>query len=209
MYVPEHFKVSDQREIEAFLERYDFATLVSADGGGLVATHLPVVVRREASGGLVVAGHVARANPHWKSLHGETEVLLIFHGPHGYVSPTWYSGGPAVPTWNYGVVHAYGPARAIEDVAFLEETLEALVRRYEAHRVNGWRMDGLPGDYRLRSLSAVVGIRVPVTRLEAKFKVGQNREMADRLGTVEGLEREGSTESASLAAFMRSHMKET
>jgi len=207
MYVPEQFKVSDLHEVEAFLERYDFATLVSTGGDGLIATHLPVVVRREASG-FVVVGHVARANPHWKTLDGEAEALLIFHGPHGYVSPTWYAGGPAVPTWNYGVVHAYGPAQAVDDVAFLEETIGALVRRYEAHRVGGWRMDGLPGDYRRGALSAVVGIRVPVTRLEAKFKLGQNRAMADQLGTVEGLEREGSAGSASLAAFMRARLKD-
>jgi transcriptional regulator len=207
MYVPNHFKVDDQREIEAFLERYDFATLVSTTGDGLLATHLPVVVRREASG-LVVAGHVARANPHWKSLDGQTQALLIFQGPHGYVSPTWYAGGPAVPTWNYGVVHAYGPARAVEDVAFLTETLEALVQRYEAHRVNGWHMDNLPSGYRDRALTAVVGIRMPVSRLEAKFKLGQNRELADRLGTIEGLDREGSVESANLAAFMRRQMKQ-
>lgn len=207
MYVPEPFKVDDQREIEAFLERYDFATLVSTVGGGLMATHLPVIVRREASG-LVVSGHVARANPHWKDLDGETDALLIFQGPHGYVSPTWYAGGPAVPTWNYGVVHAYGPAHAVDDVAFLEETLEALVRRYEAHRVNGWRMDSLPDGYRGKALSAVMGIRMPVTRLEATFKLGQNRALADRLGTIQGLDREGSVESASLAAFMRRQMKE-
>ena len=207
MYVPDGFNVTDQDDIEAFLQRYDFATLVSAGNGGLTATHLPVVVRREASG-LMVAGHVARANPHWKALDGTTEALVIFQGPHAYVSPTWYANGPAVPTWNYTVVHAYGRAQAVEDAAFVEGVLEALVRRYEAHRVDGWRKDGLPIEYRRRALAAVVGIRLPVVRLEAKFKLGQNREAADRMGTVLGLEREGSAEAAGLAMFMRSYLKD-
>ena len=207
MYVPDSFNVDDQGEVEAFLQRYDFATLVSETGEGLTATHLPVVVRREASG-LVVTGHVARANRHWKTLDGTTEALLIFQGPHAYVSPTWYSNGPAVPTWNYAVVHAYGRAQALEDPTFLEEVLEMLVRRYESHRVDGWRMDKLPSDYRSRALAAVVGIRMPVERLEAKFKLGQNRAAADRLGTLQGLEREGSAEATSLAMFMRSYLKD-
>jgi transcriptional regulator len=208
MYVPDSFNVTDQDEIEAFLQRYDFATLVTATDGSLTATHLPVVVRREPSG-LIVAGHVARANPHWKTLDGETEALLIFQGPHAYVSPTWYANGPAVPTWNYTVVHAYGQVQAVEDAEFLEDILEALLRRYEAHRLDAWRMDSLPIEYRSRALAAVVGIRMPVLRLEAKFKLGQNRAAADRRGTILGLEREGSVEAAGLATFMRSYLKDS
>jgi len=207
MYIPDSFSVADEGEIEAFVQRYDFGTLVSTANGALTATHLPVVVRREASG-LVVASHVARANPHWKSLDGTSEALLIFHGPHGYVSPTWYAHGPAVPTWNYAVVHAYGLPQAREDVAFLEDVVGALVQRYEAHREAGWRLDNLPIDDRHRSLAAVVGIRMPVRRLEAKFKLGQNRVAADRMGTVLGLEREGSAEAVALATFMRAHLKD-
>lgn len=207
MYVPDSFKVTDEDEIEAFLQRYDFATFVSMASGGLTATHLPVVVQREESG-LVIAGHVARANPHWKSLDGVAEALLIFQGPHGYVSPTWYANGPAVPTWNYAVVHAYGRPQAVQDAAFLEDVLDALVRRYEAHRVEAWGTDGLPPEYRSRALAAVVGIRMPVLRLEAKFKLGQNRAAADRVGTVLGLEREGSAEASGLAMFMRSYLKD-
>ena len=207
MYVPNSFHVTDQAEIDAFLQRYDFATLISAADGGLTATHLPVVVRREPSG-LIIEGHVARANPHWKALDGSTEALLIFQGPHAYVSPTWYAHGPAVPTWNYTVVHAYGPAQAVDDPVFLEGVLEALVRRNESHRQNAWRMDGLPLDYRSRALAAVVGIRMPVLRLEAKFKLGQNRATADRVGTVQGLEQERSPDASALATFMRSYLKD-
>ena len=190
MYVPDSFNVADRDEIEAFLQRYDFATLVSAAGGSLTATHLPVVVRREPSG-LIVAGHVARANPHWKTLDGETEALLIFQGPHAYVSPTWYANGPAVPTWNYTVVHAYGRVQAVEDAEVWEDILEALLRRYEAHRVDAWLMDSVPIEYRSRALAAVVGIRMPVLRLEAKFKLGQNRAAADRRGTILDLSGKG------------------
>jgi len=207
MYVPDSFKVANEGDVEAFLHRYDFATLVSPADGSLTATHLPVVVRREAAG-LVVVGHVARANPHWKTLDGLVEGLLVFQGPHAYVSPTWYANGPAVPTWNYAVVHAYGRPEAVDDAKFLADVLEALVSRYEAHRPHAWQMDSLPTDYRSRALSAVVGIRMPVLKLEAKFKLGQNRVAADRIGTVAGLEQEGSAEAASLASFMRAHLKD-
>ena len=207
-YIPASFSVTDQDEVEAFLQRYDFATLVTAADGNLTATHFPVVVRREASR-LVVAGHVARANSHWKALDGSTEALLIFQGPHAYVSPTWYATGPAVPTWNYAVVHAYGPAQALEGTEFIEDVLNALVARYEGHRANPWRMDDLTVEYRRGALAAVVGIRMPVLRIEAKFKLGQNRQAADRLGAILGLEQEGHAEAASLAMFMRSHLKDS
>jgi transcriptional regulator len=208
MYIPASFNVTDQDEIETFLQRYDFATLVSAAGGSLIATHLPVVVRREGSG-LVVVGHVARANPHWKMLNSATEALLIFQGPHAYVSPTWYETAPAVPTWNYAVVHGYGPAQAVEDAEFLEDVIDALVERYEGHRAKPWRTDGLPIEYRRGALAAVVGIRMPLLRIEAKFKLGQNRPAADRLGTILGLEQEGHADAASLAMFMRSYLKDS
>src|SRR5882757_6288203 len=103
MYLPESFKIVDGPEIEAFLQRYDFATIVTPTPDGLIATHVPVVAKR-ASSGLVILGHIAKANSHWKNMDGTVESLAIFHGPHGYVSPTWYADSPAVPTWNYAVV---------------------------------------------------------------------------------------------------------
>jgi transcriptional regulator len=140
-------------------------------------------------------------------MDGAMESLAIFHGPHGYVSPTWYASGPAVPTWNYATVHAYGRPRATQDVAFTQELIRELVLRYEKGE-NAWRVEDLPPHFSERLLSAIVAFEMPVHRYEAKFKLGQNRSAADRAGTLAGLERQPSGEGAALAAFMRSHLGE-
>lgn len=203
MYVPESFKIDDQAQIEAFLDRYDFATIVSSPSSGMLATHVPVVVRR-APTGMVLVGHVARANPHWELMNGVDESLAIFLGPHAYVSPTWYARGPAVPTWNYATVHAYGRPRAIHDVTFTKDLLRELVLRYEKGP-NAWSVDDLPPHFSDGLVSGIVAFEMPVDRLEAKFKLGQNRSAEDRAGTITGLDHEPSPDAAALAAFMRSH----
>ena len=121
----------------------------------------------------------------------------------GYVSPTWYETAPAVPTWNYGVVHAHGLPTANEDEAFVRGVLDELVRRYEGQRPNGWRPESLPTDFYDRMLRAIVAFEMPATRLDGKFKLGQNRSVEDRRRTIAALEREGSREAAWLAEFMR------
>ncbi|HKO48646.1 MAG TPA: FMN-binding negative transcriptional regulator [Polyangiaceae bacterium] len=201
MYVPNSFKVDDQAQIEAFLERYAFASIVSPAANGIVASQVPLVVRR-APMGLVLVGHVARANSHWALMDGASESLAIFQGPHGYVSPTWYASGPAVPTWNYATVHAYGHPRVIHDLTFTEDLLRELVLRYESGD-NGWRVEDLPRDFSQSLLSAIVAFEMPIHRLETKFKLGQNRSAEDRAGTIAGLEREQSSEAHALASFMR------
>src|SRR5688572_6197544 len=149
MYLPSAFHVTDEPEIEAFMQRHDFATMVGGAGGSLMATHIPVTVARTADG-LHITGHVARANPHWQQMDGTNEALIIFHGPHAYVSPTWYATAPSVPTWNYAAVHAYGMPRVADNPAFLEEQLRHIAQRHEAGRDPQWSIDDLPSDYRLR-----------------------------------------------------------
>ena len=207
MYIPEPFKVTDDQEIDAFLRRYDFATVVSFAQEGPIASHLPVVARRESTG-VTISGHLARANSHWTAMDGKTEAIVIFQGPHGYVSPTWYASAPAVPTWNYAVVHAYGRPMAREDQAFLEDILRELLDRYEVGRTKAWQLENLPPDYSRRQLAGIVGFEMPVARLETKFKLGQNRTATDRAGTIEGLDRENTVEAARLADFMRSYLKD-
>src|SRR5436853_579782 len=107
MYVPRSFAVSDEKILESFIERYDFATLTSSSSTGLVASHIPIMLRRSV-GKPVLIGHVARANNQWRHFDGTVEALAVFYGPHAYVSPTWYATSPAVPTWNYAAVHVYG-----------------------------------------------------------------------------------------------------
>jgi transcriptional regulator len=203
-YIPESFRMSDEHTLQEFMQRYDFATLVSAAPGGLVASHLPVLVR-PAGADLVIVGHLARANPHWRLMDGATPALVMFRGPHGYISPTWYETHPAVPTWNYSVVHAQGLPSVNEDDTFLRGVLEELVLRYEGHRPNGWQPASLPADFYERMRRGIVAFEMPVTSLDGKFKLGQNRSVQDRRRTIAALEQDGSREAAWLAEFMRRH----
>ena len=128
MYVPASFAISDEKILESFIERYDFATMTSSSSAGLVASHIPIMLRRSA-GKAVLVGHVARANSHWRQFDGSAESLAIFQGPHAYVSPSWYATGPAVPTWNYSAVHVYGKPLAREDGDFTAAALRDLSGR--------------------------------------------------------------------------------
>ena len=208
MYIPANFRVTDDAKIRAFMEQFDFATIVSSPPTGLLATHTPVVVRSTGTSGLVILGHVARDNPHWQVMDGLSESLVIFHGPHSYVSPTWYVNSPAVPTWNYAVVHAYGKPKFRQERDFLESVLAELVGRYEnAEREKPWRIEAQPKEFHERMLTRIVGFEMPVLSVEAKFKLGQNRRPEDRHGTIAGLESGNTPEGVALAGFMRSHLE--
>jgi len=202
-YIPAHFRVSDEPALVEFMRAHDFATLIShSTSEGLVVSHVPVLVRSDGDG-VIVAGHLARANHHWRLMDGATPALAIFHGPHGYVSPTWYAAAPAVPTWNYGVVHAHGVPRVNEDDGFLRGVIEELASRYEGDRPDGWRAETLPPEFYTGLRRGIVAFELPAARLEGKFKLGQNRSVEDRRRTIAALERGGSREAAALAEFMR------
>lgn len=195
MYIPPHFRVDDRDALFDFIEGHGFATLVSTDATGVpFATHLPLLLDRAAG---VLLGHVAKGNPHWELFAGR-ESLAIFHGPHAYVSPTWYATHPSVPTWNYAVVHVYGTPRLLTPER-TGEVVDRLTRKYEGSRPNPWTGE-LPADYRRGMLAGIVGFEMPVSRIEGKFKLGQNRSAADRAGTVAGLGVDGP-EAEALAEF--------
>ena len=202
MYVPASFAISDEKTLESFIERYDFATLISSSSAGLVASHIPIMLRRSA-GKAVLIGHVARANDHWRQFDGNAEALAIFHGPHAYVSPTWYATSPAVPTWNYAAVHIYGRPRVREEGDFTAAALRDLVARHEGSRSQPWRMEGLAGDFYEKLVKAIVAFEMPIDRIEGKFKLGQNRSQDDRAGILQGLDAEKSADAGALAAFIR------
>jgi transcriptional regulator len=203
MYLPPANEVDDVATIVSFVERHSFATLVSGAGSAPDVSHLPLVLRPRA-GGHTIVGHVARANPHWRRMDGSAEALAMFMGPHAYVSPTWYATSPAVPTWNYAVVHAHGKPRVIDDATFTREVLRELVTRHEPGP-SGWTAKVLSPEKEQSLVAAIVAFEMPVDRFEAKFKLGQNRSPADRQGTIAGLERAATPEAAALAAFMREH----
>jgi transcriptional regulator len=206
MYVPASFAISDEKTLESFIERYDFATLTSSSSTGLVASHIPIMLRRSA-GRAILIGHVARANSQWQQFDGKAEALAIFHGPHAYVSPTWYATSPAVPTWNYAAVHVYGKPRATEDGEFTATALRDLVGKHEDSRAKPWRVEDLAGDFFEKLAKAIVAFEMPIDRIEGNFKLGQNRSQADRLGMLQGLDAEKSADAGALAAFIRETLK--
>ena len=202
MYIPASFSVPDEASAFSFIERYDFATLVTPSAAGnTLVTHLPLLLKR--SDHPLLVGHVARANEHWRHFDGSTQSIAIFHGPHGYVSPSWYKNKPAVPTWNYAVVHAYGCPRATEDRRITSAVLQDLLQKYEGWRPRPWRIEEVPPDFYEQMVSHLVAFEMSIDRIESKFKLGQNRPGEDREGTMRGLMAEGSPDAAALAAFMR------
>ena len=170
----------------------------------MIASHIPITLRKREDGNCLI-GHVARANNQWRAFDGKAEALAIFHGPHAYVSPTWYATSPAVPTWNYAVVHVYGKPAASEDRDFTKAALVDLVAKYESTRSNPWRAEGLAPDVFDKLASAIVAFEMPVERIEGKFKLGQNRSREDRGGMLAGLEGEGTSDAELLARFIREH----
>ena len=195
MYVPDHFAVTDPAVLFDFIARHSFGLLVSRRDGEPFATHLPLLLDRATN---TLVGHVARANPQWRSLAGQT-VLVVFSGPHAYVSPSWYESDNVVPTWNYVAVHAYGRAEVFEEPAALLAVVRDSVRTYEASMPRPWDFpDG--SQYIERLLKGIVGVRVAVERWEGKWKMSQNHPAERREKVVRALREGGQDEVAALVA---------
>jgi transcriptional regulator len=204
IYVPAAFKQSDRDAMHALIESFAFATLISPDAEDPTITHLPLLLDRARGANGTLIGHVARGNPQWRKMQERPGVLAIFHGPHAYVSPSWYGAHPSVPTWNYAVVHARGTARVTEDAAALEAIVRRLVETYENSRAVPWRM-ALPEDYQRGMIGGIVGFEIEIAELTGKFKLSQNRTPADRQRVVDALEA-GSAEERQVGALMRARV---
>jgi transcriptional regulator len=202
MYYPDAFRITDRATLLDFMRRNDFADLIVTSDGRPAVTHLPLLAAESADGSAVIRGHVARANPVWRSFTGVGEALAVFRGPHAYISPEWYETRPAVPTWNYAVVHAYGSPRVVEDPAAVMAMLSDLVDRHESRGDAGARA-ARPTEFWERLAAGIVAFEMPVSRLEGKFKMSQNRPAADRAGVIAGLERSGDHTDRAVAAMMR------
>ena len=208
MYIPKAFEQPDAAALHELMRTHPFGALVVHTPSGLEVNHLPFVLDADPAPLGTLRAHVARSNPVWRSLTGDTEAVVIFQGPEHYISPSWYSSkqelsGKVVPTWNYAVVHAHGPAIPIEDRAWLERHLEQLVTVNEGGRRPGWRTSDAPADFMERMVGAVVGIEIPVRRLVGKWKLNQNRSDADRESVVVALEADGSPAALAMAGAMR------
>jgi len=200
VYIPEHFRVRDHAAAIAFLRANPFAILASNADDGPFATHLPLVIR-EAGDQIILRGHVARANPHWRYLEQQPPCLVIFHGPHAYISPKNYTTREAVPTWNYGAVHAYGNARIFSAPGEMLDVLHELMPMFDPSYAEQWA--SLSESYRERMLSHIVGFEIKVTKLEAKFKLSQNRTRDEQENVIASLQVAADTAVSGTARLMR------
>jgi transcriptional regulator len=198
MYISKLYREEDRRKILEFLKQNEFATLVTYDGEKPTASHLLMEVV-EAGENLLVNGHMAKANPLWRSFERNPEVLVIFQGPHTYISPTWYNH-VNVPTWNYQVVHVYGKPRILADPAELQTILSRLVAKNEIG--SHYRLESLPSDFVITQMKGIVGFQIEVTRIEANYKLSQNRDDEDYRNIVRRLHERADELSHQVAEAM-------
>lgn len=199
MYTPKLYREEDRIRILEFLQQNEFATVVAYDGERPVAGHLLVEVVEE-DGQLYVNSHMSRANPLWKTFERNSEILVIFLGPHTYISPTWYNH-VNVPTWNYQAVHLYGKPRLVTDD---DETYRLLARLIDRHEKSGhYRMETLPREFVEKEIRGVMAFQVEVTRIEANYKLSQNRDDEDYRNIITNLEQRGDEMSSGVAEAMK------
>jgi transcriptional regulator len=207
MYLPDHFTESRPEILQQAITASRLPIVVTIGTEGLEASHIPLLYDPEpaADGSAphgILYGHLARANRQWRRFQGDIDALAIFQGPDTYVTPSWYATkretGKVVPTWNYVVVHAYGRLRVFEDATDLRHLVTRLTERYERIRAQPWAVSDAPDDYIDAQLKGIVGLALPITRVEGKWKMSQNRNAADRAGVVAGLTEEGQPDLAAL-----------
>jgi transcriptional regulator len=205
LYVPEHFASRDRATIARLVHDHPFATLITAHASEPLVTHLPLLHVADSEPHGTLHGHFARANPHARIPVG-AESIAIFHGPHAYVSPSWYADpAGAVPTWNYAVVHAHGEIELARDAAETRAVLDLMIHRFEAGRATPWKL-GLDPERLAAMVGAIVGFRIRVKRFDAKFKLSQNRAPEDRRRVAAGLDGEPYDDAAATASWMRGFM---
>ena len=199
MYIPEFNRIEDRITALAFMRANPFGILVSNNDDTPFATHLPVIVA-EVGGQIIVRAHVAKANPHWKMLE-QQDSLLIFHGPHAYISPALYELRESVPTWNYATVHAYGRGKLLVTDADKHQVLAELISRFDSSYLEQW--NSFDEQYRSRMLNHIVAFEIDVTRIEAKFKLSQNRTKAEQENVIQALGASSDPTVSGIAELMR------
>jgi len=177
MYVNSINRWEDEPEIISFIQKNAFATLITQESGRPLATHLPFVLDQNVSGKAIISGHIAKANAQWKTIPEQGEVLVMFQGPHAYISSSWYNH-ENVPTWNYLAVHVYGKIRLIEGEELLNH-LKKLVNTYEEDRPNRVSVEGMSGAYLESQIRALVGFEIQITEVQASAKLSQNRDQTN------------------------------
>lgn len=204
MYQPDHFRMKESSAIHQLMREHPLASLIVQTQTGMEANHIPLLLQSGVDGKDLLLGHVARANPLWREIDTEQEVLAIFHGPQTYISPGWYptkrEHGKVVPTWNYVVAHAWGKLRVVDDAAWLRKLVGQLTTKHESRFEKPWSVEDAPADYIDKMVSAIVGIEITITRLEGKAKVSQNQPAVNREGVVQALTAQTDADSLAMAA---------
>lgn len=204
MYAPPVFREDRIDVMQDLMRAHPFATLITVEDGRPNATHIPFAFHAgDGSEFGTLRGHVARPNPVWSAFDAAIDVLVVFQGPHHYITPSWYPSkaehGKVVPTWNYAMVHAQGPLRVVEDPDWLLAHLDTLTDGQETGRNTRWKLDDAPSDYIEKMVRGNVGLEIPISRLDGKWKMSQNRNAGDRAGVVAGLAAEGTDSAAEVA----------
>lgn len=203
MYIPKHFEEARTEVLHELIRRHPLGVLVVKTPEGLDANHIPFEIDAAVGPHGLLKCHVARANPVWRHLTADADVLVIFQGEDSYVSPAWYptkqDHGKVVPTWNYVAVHAYGRPRVEHDAAWLRALVESLTNTHERGRADPWQVSDAPHDYIEKMLAAIVGIEIPIERIIGKWKVSQNRSADDRRGVTTGLNETRDPANAEMA----------
>ncbi len=205
MYLPAHFREDRQHVQHDLMRAYPLGVLFTAGPGGPMANHVPCLLYADEGPHGVLRAHLARANPQLDELRAITECFVVFQGPEDYITPSWYATkretGKVVPTWNFVSVHVWSAPRVIEDPLWLRRQLEDLTNQHEHPRPRPWHVDDAPADFIEAQMRGIVGLELPIARIEGKWKVSQNRSEADRLGVAAGLRTQGAT-SAGMATLV-------
>ena len=204
MYIPRAFEVTDRERLFAFIRANSFGILFSQSNGQPCATHLPFLLETDNGPHGTLRGHFARANPHWQVIEGEG--LVVFSGPHAYISPTWYEAENTVPTWNYTAVHAYGHITLIQDKEELLQLVQDTVHFYEASMPTPWQFDSSHEFYR-KMVGGIVGFTIEITRLEGKWKLNQNHPLERQQKVVKALQHSKDQNEQAIAALMAENLQ--
>ena len=210
MYMPKHFEERDPGVLHALIAACPLGAWVTHANDALEVNHMPFLIEPARGEHGTLIGHVARANPVWRTFSTIIESVVIFQGAESYITPSWYASkqqhGKVVPTWNYAVVHAYGMPRAIEDKPWLRDLVTRLTSTHESGRARPWAVSDAPPEYIDQMLSAIVGIEIPITAILGKWKTSQNRAAQDKLGTIAGLRERGDENALEMAALIERHV---
>ncbi len=206
MYIPKHFEQTSPDELRSIIRDYPFATLITISDSGLEANHIPFFLN-QVNGKDVLQGHLSKGNPLWKNLKNESEVLVVFQGPHSYVSPSNYptkqETGKVVPTWNYIAVHVKGTMKCIHDLSWCMEMINNLTKQHERKQNVPWAVSDAPEEFTKNMVSGIVGIEIDISAMSGKWKVSQNQPERNQLGVVAGLSIIPDTGSQKMADIMK------